>query len=464
MRSANQNRHIRNSGLLILMATLGGMAWGDPPPLNTAAGVNPADFRYTTFASGLNFPVGMQQLSDGSILVGTSNPLPNQTYYNSTGSLLRFTDSNHDGVADNAAGTVVYSGLPGVISSVTVAGNLVFVTSSAANPTISVLQMSSPTSYTLLGTEQFSFPNQPDGNDWEHTTYVSISQPTPGSPGSYDLYFNIGSQADNVSTPPTATVGASGVFNATLHGASIYRLTINESSSTPTFSNMTQIAQGLRNSAGLAFQPSTGNLYLDDNGIDNGVNDPTYTNTQKEYSADEMNMIPANQVGTTVPDFGFAHSVILESDGSQVGDGLGVQPLQTFRATANGAQTEGPNEIAFAPSSFPAGLNNGIFVTFSGNGYSGTDNDQNALVYYDPTTNQYFHFIESGQDGLGHIDGVLSTDDGLFLSDMATDGSLYDENPTPSGAIYELVAIPEPGFLTGLIGAAMLLRRRPKRQ
>ena len=38
---------------------------GDAAP----TGVDPADFRVTTFASGLNYPYGMQQLSDGSLLV-----------------------------------------------------------------------------------------------------------------------------------------------------------------------------------------------------------------------------------------------------------------------------------------------------------------------------------------------------------------------------------------------------------
>lgn len=438
---------------LLLPVFIGATALANPPALNTAAGVNPADFRYTTFASGLNYPVGMQMLSDGSLLVATSNPITN--LYNSTGALVRFTDANHDGVADNPAGTVVYNGLPGTLTALQQAGNLLFVTSSSPSPSITVLKMASPTSYTLVGTEQLGF-----APGWEHTTYGSTVQPTPGVPGSYDFYFNIGSQADNVTTPGTTTVSASGLFSGQLHGDSIYRITVTDSAN-PTFSGLTQIAYGLRNAAGMAFQPGTGNFYLDDNGIDNGINDPTYNNSGKEYSADEINEIPAGQVGVANPDFGFAHDVILESDGSRVGDGAGVPPLQTFRALADGTQSEGPNEIAFAPSAFPAGLNSGIFVTFHGTPDAGTANQQNPLVYYDPATNQYFHFIQGGQDGLGHLDGILSTNDSLFLSDIQSQGSMITVNGTGLGAIYELTAVPEPASLSILaISACVFIPRR----
>ena len=46
--------------------------------------VNPADFRITTFVSGLNYPDAMLTLSDGSLLVGVSNPVGGTSYFNST--------------------------------------------------------------------------------------------------------------------------------------------------------------------------------------------------------------------------------------------------------------------------------------------------------------------------------------------------------------------------------------------
>src|SRR5436853_7766692 len=75
--------------------------------------VNPADFRVTTFASGLNYPKGLMTLSDGSLLVAVNNPAAGSTsFYNSTGQVLRFTDANGDGVADGP-GQILYDGLPG---------------------------------------------------------------------------------------------------------------------------------------------------------------------------------------------------------------------------------------------------------------------------------------------------------------------------------------------------------------
>jgi glucose/arabinose dehydrogenase len=92
--------------------------------------VNPNDFRITTFASGLNFPTGMVQLSDGSILVATSNPTG--SYFNSSGTILRFVDANGDGVADGP-GQVMYTDPVGVWTDLRTAGNLVFVTSAKPN-------------------------------------------------------------------------------------------------------------------------------------------------------------------------------------------------------------------------------------------------------------------------------------------------------------------------------------------
>ena len=103
--------------------------------------VNPADFRVTTFATGLNYPHSMQQLPDGSILVSTSDPLPGGNYYDSTGTLLRFVDSDGNGVADGS-GEVMYSGLAGTLTAMRVAGDLVFVTSSQTqSESIWVLRM-----------------------------------------------------------------------------------------------------------------------------------------------------------------------------------------------------------------------------------------------------------------------------------------------------------------------------------
>jgi len=64
-------------------------------------------------------------------------------------------------------------------------------------------------------------------------------------------------------------------------------------------SNPVQIATGLRNAAGMTFHPLTGDLYVQDNGIDGVVVaiEPT--------SADEINFLPAAEIGGTIEDFAF---------------------------------------------------------------------------------------------------------------------------------------------------------------
>src|SRR5262245_21942648 len=74
--------------------------------------VNSNDFRVTTFASGLDFPLGMAKLADGSLLVAVSQ---GASLFNSTGKLIRLVDANQDGVADGP-GTTLYDNLPGTQS------------------------------------------------------------------------------------------------------------------------------------------------------------------------------------------------------------------------------------------------------------------------------------------------------------------------------------------------------------
>jgi len=224
---------------------------------------------------------------------------------------------------------------------------------------------------------------------------------------------------------------------------------------TPTFSQPTQIASGLRNAAGIAFHPITHDLYFQDNGIDDA--------TSEELSADEMNRIRAADIGNGVPNFGFAHDYIEYRTGNRIGSGA-VQPIGTFQPYPNpmtGAESAGANEIAFAPANFPAGLRGGMFIGFHGEfDRTGAANGENAVVYFDPETGQYFHFIESGQDGLGHPDGLLATDDSLFVADM-TAGSIF--GPDGPGNIYQIQAVPEPALAGFGLALAGLSCRRSRR-
>jgi hypothetical protein len=66
--------------------------------------VDPADFEITVFASGLDSPLSMQELSDGSLSVGTD------------GGLLRLVDADDNGVADGP-GTLPYTGTGAAVHS-----------------------------------------------------------------------------------------------------------------------------------------------------------------------------------------------------------------------------------------------------------------------------------------------------------------------------------------------------------
>src|SRR5437867_2918429 len=189
------------------------------------------------------------------------------------------------------------------------------------------------------------------------------TRPAPGAPaGTWELYFNVGSSANFDQN--TDTVGLSGLMTGTMQGGTIYRVTVTEVGQGATVSNLVQIAMGLRNAAGFAFHPVTGDLYFEDNGID-GLSDPN-----EPLSADELNFIPAAQLGNvTIPDFGYPTNYTAYRTGTIVGDGGGRQPLVAFQPLpdpVNGSESEGASDIAFAPPGFPDGLNNGIFVGFHG--------------------------------------------------------------------------------------------------
>src|SRR5947207_4476107 len=122
--------------VLLLAAVLSLVAVADPAAAQFTIGgdprVNPNDFRITTFASGLNFPNGLARLSDGSILVATSNPNGNGAYWLSSGELLRFTDTDNNGIADGP-GQLMYSDPVGVWTGLAVRRIMVVIMSASDN-------------------------------------------------------------------------------------------------------------------------------------------------------------------------------------------------------------------------------------------------------------------------------------------------------------------------------------------
>jgi glucose/arabinose dehydrogenase len=410
-----------------------------PFAIGGAPSVKPADFRITTFATGLNYPHSMQQLSDGSILVSTSNPLSGGNYYDSSGTLLRFVDTDGDGVADGP-GEVMYRGLPGTLTALQTAGDLVFLTSSqSGSESIWVLRMGAKPSnpYTLVGSIDFGFSAADPS--WEHTTYALAVRPTPGgAPGEYDLFFNVG--AEHNVTPTTHTVTLSGLISGVARGDSIYMVTVHDTGKSVSVSGLTQVAKGLRNAAGMAFDPTNGDLYFEDNGMDL----PIYPD--EPLSVDKINMIPASEIGKQVFNFGFPNEYVKYRTGVLVGKSPGVvPPLVTFQPWPDpitGSESEGPSEIAFAPASFPAGLNNGIFVGFHGRfDVGGLANEENPLVFWNRATGGYFDFVDNNEPNIGHLDGLLSTRNALFISDLSSNGDLFTSAGTGAGVIYEIQVV-----------------------
>jgi glucose/arabinose dehydrogenase len=374
--------------------------------------VDPNDFRVTQFASGLDNPVSMQLLPDGSFLVGTD------------GALVRLVDGDGDGVADGPA--TLLTSLPGLVASVRLGGELAF---AAVNQTIFVLRRGATPADVFTVEDSFDiqipFP-------WSHITFGLAVRELGGD--LFELFFNVGSKQDDVAT--TVTVSLTGLVTGTVEPDSIYRVVIDDSGATLASSGLEKIASGVRNGFGIAFHPLTGDLYFEDNSIDGPV-DPF------EVSADELNLIALGDIGGAVEDFGFPDRYVEYRTGTLVGSG-GIDPILAFQPIPppNGSESEGPAEIRFAPPGFPPGLNTGLFVGFHGRFQeAGLANPDNPVVYVDLDTLEYFHFVSNAEPGIGHPDGLLATQDSLFVSDFTNvDGFI---NPG-TGAIYQIKSLVTP--------------------
>ncbi len=425
------------TGLVIaaIVQTLDVASALEAPPFSIGGpGVDPDDFRFTVFASGLDYPLGMAELDDGSLLVAISE---GTNFSNSSGKLLRLVDSDGDGVADGP-GDVLFDGLPGSQTAVRAIDDLVFVTS-RRGPIIILRAGESP-----------SAPLQPAGRilinylfDWYHGHSALNVRRTPGVPKSYDLVFQLGSTSNASATSATVSLGNEDVPGAegTLAGDAAHMITVVDHGDSVSAHSLRQLATGLRNAAGFTFHPTTGDLYLQDNGIDG------FADRSEAHSADELNVIRRTEIGTTLPHFGYPHSYTTYRTGEVVEGGEDVvQPLIAFQPIPDphtGRESEGPNDVVWAPPGFPAPLNRGVFIGFHGQYNAGSlGNEENPLVWADPGTGEYFHFIEAQQEGLGHLDGLLATRDSLFVADLASNGSTISGGGT--GVIYQIRSLVPP--------------------
>lgn len=385
------------------------------------SGVDPAAYEVRVFASGLDFPLGMLALDDGSILVGESHEsFPGSSFLNSVGEILRYVDAEPDGVADGP-GLVLASGLD-AITSLRRSGDLVFAATGAiGTPRIEVLRLgAAPTDPLVpLGSLDLALPLP-----WSHLTLSLAARERPGEPGVHEVYFNLGSRADSLATSDLVT--ASGLWSGSLQPDSIYRLVLDDTGPAPTVQAVERIASGLRNAFGIAFDPASGDLLFQDNGMNGENGGPV--------SADELDRLPAAQIGGPVEDFGFPDQYVEYPSGAVVGSG-GILPLTAFLPLPNGDEAVGAVEVAPAPRRFDA-LAHGIFVAFHGADAGGP---ANALAWVDPATGAYFHFVAPGQPGVGHFDGLLATDRILYVSDL-TDASGLATYGT--GSIYTIRKLP----------------------
>ncbi len=399
----------------------------------TLNGVREDDFRVTTFAQGLNYPIGMAELSDGSVLVAVSRG--SSFFGSNSGQILRLADLDGDGVSDTE--TVVADSVPGGgLSALRVQGDLLFTTGQGRGKPITVYRLGeNPTDrLTEIGQISITYPS----GGWQHPHSALATRPTPGVPNSVDLFFQLGSKTNFDPTTATAELTSTIGISKTLQGDAIHMLTIADKGEAITATSLTQIATGLRNAAGMAVDPTTGDLYLQDNGID-GISIAI-----EPLSADELNIIPRDQIGGSLEDFGFPHRYNEYRTGQIVGIG-GIDPVVAFHPLPipDGAEAEGPNDIAFAPPGFPEGVNQGVFLGMHGQfSRGGQQNEENPLVYADPRTGEFFHFITSHEPSIGHLDGLLSTEDSLYVADVSSQGG-FGSSASSSGKIYRIQGRPD---------------------
>jgi hypothetical protein len=436
--------------------------------------VIPADFRVTEYTTDVSFPTGLVALSDGSILVASTvaTDPSNPNYYSSTGEILRFTDPSNTGVADNPSGTVLYSGLPGPLDGMVQAGPYIIVTTETGTITFLHTGATPSSPLTNAGTINLAFPA-----NWEHTTFALAAEPTPGVAGSYNVLFNVGSQYNGaqwdsngdviygsngiaLTEPTTGNVPATGLITSTLSGDSIYMARMTDNNGTPVLTHLTQVATGLRNAASMEFD-SAGDLYLADNGID-GNSSGLYG-----LSTDNLDYIPANEIGVSVPNFGFPVSYTLDNQApgepvTVVNPSERVAPLVSFEPLPDanipdlGSRAQGAAGFALSPPQFPVALSDGVFIGFHGIfDTGGVANNKNPMVFANLATGNYFDFISNDEPNIGHLDGAVATQNALFVSDIASNGVLFSGTPS-SGVIYEIMAINQPPVIASIASQTIL--------
>jgi glucose/arabinose dehydrogenase len=257
-----------------------------------------------------------------------------------------------------------------------------------------------------------------------HQSYGLAVRPNDGNAHGFDLFFNIGAAGNDEVGPE---VKASGLVDALLAPASIYMTTLDASGPDLSATNPVQVASGLRNAAALLVHPATGDLWIGENGID-GFESPIVS-----FSADELDVIPAEQIGDGIVDFGFPISYIDYATGENVNDD---PSFVDFRPLL-GSESEGIAGIALIPDAFPDEIRGGLLAGFHGQfDRTGIYNEENPVRFVNLTNGDQIEIVTNDALNIGHLDSFATGTDAIYMADFCTHSLTSSQ---ACGVIYRLV-------------------------
>lgn len=418
----------RGPGFLTCFFLLGFLTWtrwsdAQEPMLSLPdAFSSNANIRLTQFATGLSYPAGLLIPNPNTLWVAVDE---GENFFNSMGRIIELVDADGDGVADGEA-QVLMDSLPGGLTTLARLGP--WIATLSTNPGNQKLLLFHRTeSGEFLSADQVDLSIQSS----YHLASTLLMRNSPEQPQNLEVFFQFGSRENNAVGPALNFAALSGL-QGELSAASLHRLTFSPS---PDGIHLTAIrhdviATGLRNASALAWD-SSNNLIIAENGID-GLMDPI-----EPTSADEINILNSELIGSSIKDFGFPASYAEYRTGIFIGD-ITTQPAIAFHPIphpADGLESEGVSSIAQAPKFFPSGFNQGFFLGFHGQFSSaGLENEENTVLHVDPVSGHSTPFILPSEPGIGHINSLASDSQRLFLADMTAEGNLFTSRN--AGKIY----------------------------
>jgi hypothetical protein len=81
------------------------------------------------------------------------------------------------------------------------------------------------------------------------------------------------------------------------------------------------------------------------------------------------------------------------------------------------------------------------------------------LVFWNRATGNYFDFIGNNEPNVGHLDGLLSTSNAIFIADISSNGDLFSSTGTGAGIVYEIQVVPPAHPVHGVPGSHSELSR-----